>query len=57
MGGGGWNKQVRRGVLNFDKIKIKGLFVNISATDNKKVRNCRVENVMAFNNKTIRNMH
>ena len=47
-----------RGVVNFDKIKIKGLFVNLGTTIRiTKLKNYVMDNDIAYNIKTIKNMH
>ena len=42
--------------MNLNKIKIKGLFVNMSRTNNNKAKNCTLDNVITFNDETIRNI-
>ena len=47
----------REGVVNFDKIKRKGAICKYEHNYNSnKVKNYTVDNVTAYNNKTIRNM-
>ena len=55
--GGGRNKW-DEGVANFDKNKKKRNICKYEHNNNNnKVKNYTVDNVVAYNNKTIRNMH